>query len=119
MERDAARAAAADLFKVLGNESRLALVMLLQGEPRTVSSLVEETGLSQPLVSQHLRTLRDAGLVSGTRDGREVAYHLADHHVAHVVGDALIHVAESALPDSAAATRADPSQQPRSEGEKP
>lgn len=94
---------------MLGNESRLALVMLLQGGPQTVSWLVEQTGLSQPLVSQHLRTLREGGLISGTRDGREVTYHLADHHVAHVVSDALIHVSESVAPDGTAANLADPS----------
>ncbi|MFT3887156.1 MAG: metalloregulator ArsR/SmtB family transcription factor [Arachnia sp.] len=87
---------AAQLFKVLGHESRLALLRLIEAEPRTVGALVDETGMSQPLVSQHLRTLRQAGLVATARAGKEVTYHLADLHVAHVVADALTHVREPA-----------------------
>ncbi|MGN7968846.1 ArsR/SmtB family transcription factor [Microbacterium sp. 22296] len=85
---------AAELFKVLGNESRLALVWLLSREPLTVGALADRAGLSQPLVSQHLRTLRQAGLVSSEREGKEIRYALADQHVAHVVLDAITHVQE-------------------------
>lgn len=85
---------AAELFKVLGNESRLALVWLLSHEPLTVGALADQAGLSQPLVSQHLRTLRQAGLVNSEREGKEIRYALADEHVAHVVLDAIAHVQE-------------------------
>ena len=85
---------AAELFKVLGNESRLWLIRLLGKEPRTVGALTEVTGMSQPLVSQHLRTLRQAGLVTATRQGKAVIYTLADEHVIHIVADALVHVQE-------------------------
>jgi predicted transcriptional regulator len=57
---DAGLAEAAELFKVLGNESRLRLLLLIGRESRTVGALAEASGLSQPLVSQHLRTLRNA-----------------------------------------------------------
>lgn len=89
-------AEAAQLFKVLGSESRLGLLRLIGAEARTVGALVEATGMSQPLVSQHLRTLRQAGLVATSRSGKEVVYRLADLHVAHVVADALAHVQEPA-----------------------
>ena len=85
---------ASELFKVLGNESRLALVWLLSQEPLTVGVLAERAALSQPLVSQHLRTLRQAGLVTSEREGKEIRYALADQHVAHVVLDAIAHVQE-------------------------
>ncbi|MDU0344607.1 metalloregulator ArsR/SmtB family transcription factor [Microbacterium sp. KSW2-29] len=85
---------AAELFKVLGSESRLALVWLLNTEQLTVGALAAKAGLSQPLVSQHLRTLRQAGLVTSERDGKEIRYALADQHVAHVVLDAIAHVTE-------------------------
>ncbi len=91
-------AAAAELFKVLGHESRLWLLRLLAEEPRTVGALVDATGTSQPLVSQHLRTLRQSGLVTATRTGREVTYRVTDEHVAHVVADALAHVREPVPP---------------------
>jgi len=85
---------AAELFKVLGSESRLALVWLLSREPLTVGALAEQTGLSQPLVSQHLRTLRQAELVTSEREGKEIRYALVDQHVSHVVLDAIAHVQE-------------------------
>ena len=107
MDVEPGLAEAAQLFKVLGNESRLGLLRLIGAEPRTVSALVAATGMSQPLVSQHLRTLRQGGLVTASRAGKEVTYRLVDHHVAHVVADALIHVRE---PVAAEATDENPSQ---------
>lgn len=96
MDEDGGLAAAAQLFKVLGSESRLGLLRLLGQSPRTVSSLAEATGLTQPLVSQHLRTLRQSGLVTAERHGKEVTYQVADLHVSHVIADALAHVQEPA-----------------------
>ncbi|MFV0450679.1 MAG: ArsR/SmtB family transcription factor [Propioniciclava sp.] len=93
-------ARAAELFRVLGGESRLGLLLLLNEEPRTVGALAEAASMSQPLASQHLRILRQAGLVTAARSGKEVTYHLADHHVTHLIADALTHVAE---PDAASA----------------
>ncbi|MFV0374740.1 ArsR/SmtB family transcription factor [Microbacterium sp.] len=86
---------AAQLFKVLGSESRLGLLRLIGDRPRTVGMLVDATGMSQPLVSQHLRMLRQAGLVSADRNGKEITYTLADRHVSHVIEDALVHVQEN------------------------
>lgn len=85
----------ARIFKALGNEARLSILCALAESEDSVSGLADATGLSQPLVSQHLRTLREAHLVKGARSGKEVIYSLADHHVAHVVSDAYSHVAET------------------------
>ena len=90
---------AAQLFKLLGNESRLLIMRLLADRPRSVQALTEATELSQPLVSQHLRTLRQADLVVGERQGREVVYQLTDHHVTHVIEDALAHVDHDRHPE--------------------
>ncbi|UFU05476.1 ArsR/SmtB family transcription factor [Ruania halotolerans] len=92
-------AEAAQLFKVLGNESRLRLLCLLGEEPNTVGALVTATGMSQPLVSQHLRTLRQSSLVTADRAGKEVKYRVSDRHVSHVVADALAHVREPLATD--------------------
>ncbi|NDK33137.1 helix-turn-helix transcriptional regulator [Nesterenkonia sp. Hz 6-5] len=98
-------APAAQLFKVLGNESRLWLLQLIGHKPLTVGALVQATGMSQPLVSQHLRTLKQAGLVTADRHGKEVEYQLADHHVSHVIDDAIAHAQETepSPPQTAAA----------------
>lgn len=85
---------AADLFKALSSSSRLALLTRLADSPQTVTELAIATGLSQPLVSQHLKTLRTAGLVSVERIGREARYDVADRHVTHIVEDAMAHALE-------------------------
>ena len=59
--------------------------------------LVEKLGAPQPLVSQHLRVLRGAGVVRGSRRGREIAYALVDEHVAHIVADAVSHAGEAIM----------------------
>jgi DNA-binding transcriptional ArsR family regulator len=60
-----------------------------------VHELVERLEMSQPLVSQHLRVLRGARLVGVERHGREAVYSLIDHHVAHIVADAVNHAKET------------------------
>jgi ArsR family transcriptional regulator len=91
---DPALRPATELFKALGNPLRLAIVTELGDGPRCVHDLVTALGASQPLVSQHLRVLRTANLVATERRGREVAYTLADAHVAHIVSDAIHHANE-------------------------
>jgi DNA-binding transcriptional ArsR family regulator len=85
---------AAELFKALSSASRLSLLRVLAEGTATVSHLAERTALSQPLVSQHLRTLRAAGLVAVERVGREAHYSVADTHVTHIVEDAIKHALE-------------------------
>jgi DNA-binding transcriptional ArsR family regulator len=98
----------AELFKVLGHAVRLDLLQRIAAAPRAVGVLAQEAGLSQPLASQHLRSLRQAGLVRGDRRGREVVYSLADQHVAHVVEDALAHVAHvQSAPEGSASISTD------------
>jgi ArsR family transcriptional regulator, zinc-responsive transcriptional repressor len=85
---------AGDLLKVLAAPARLAIVTELADQSRYVHELVDRLGLSQPLVSAHLRVLRGAHLVRVERQGREVAYFLSDQHVARIVADAVHHSME-------------------------
>ena len=89
---------ACDLLRALGTPHRLAIVLELADGPRCVHELIDTLGISQSLTSQHLRVLRSTGLVVGVRRGKETAYSLADHHVAHIARDALAHGTESAQP---------------------
>lgn len=82
-------AVVARLFKVLSNESRLELLRLLHAQPQTVGALETATGMSQTLVSQHLRKLREAGLARVVRHGREATYSVADVHITCVIEVAL------------------------------
>jgi ArsR family transcriptional regulator len=68
----------ADVLKTLANPRRLEIVHLLAAEPMTVGRMVEELGIAQPNVSQHLALMRTAGVVEAERDGREIRYRLAD-----------------------------------------
>lgn len=85
---------AAELLKALAHPLRLQLVHELAGQPRCVHELVSATGVAQPLVSQHLRVLRAARVVTGERRAREVFYALADEHVSHIALDAVRHSQE-------------------------
>ena len=57
--------------KALADVNRLRIVRRLADRPSTVTELIEQVGLSQPLVSHHLKRLRDAGLVDMRRTGSE------------------------------------------------
>jgi len=67
----------ASVLKVLADETRLAVVERLLAGPRRVSEINAEIGVEQSLLSHHLRVLREAGLVTATRDGKHVRYALA------------------------------------------
>jgi ArsR family transcriptional regulator len=90
----AALAAAGDLLHALAAPVRIAIVLQLHESPRCVHDLADALGLAQPLISQHLRVLKSAGVVHGDRHGREVVYSLVDDHLAHIVVDALTHATE-------------------------
>jgi DNA-binding transcriptional ArsR family regulator len=80
----------APTLRALGNEDRLLIVLWLAGGARSVRELEHATGLSQPLVSYHLRWLRDAGLVDATPAGRSNRYRLRTSEldrVATVIGN--------------------------------
>ncbi len=69
--------AAGDLFRALAAPLRLAIVVELASGPRSVHELVNALGASQPLISQHLRILRGARLVTAQRRQHERVYTMA------------------------------------------
>jgi ArsR family transcriptional regulator len=77
LQTDRGRALAALRFRALGDETRLRVLELLTTGERTVADLMDATELGQSLVSHHLRTLREAGLVGTRREGRWVHYAIA------------------------------------------
>jgi len=85
---------AGDLLRALAAPVRIAIVLQLRESERCVHELVGALGVTQPLISQHLRVLKAAGVVRGERAGREVLYRLVDDHLAHIVVDAVAHAQE-------------------------
>ena len=65
-----------DTFQILAEPSRRVLLQALLGGEAPVNTLVEISGMSQPVVSKHLRILRDAGLVGVRPDGQRRLYSL-------------------------------------------
>lgn len=86
----------ADMFKMLGDPTRLRIVIATLEAPIAVSDIAERLGLSLSLVSHHLRLLRAARLVTPDRRGKQIFYRIHDQHVAHVISDMIAHVNEDA-----------------------
>lgn len=74
-------AAIAERFKVLGEPARLQILQTLRGGERTVSELVEGTGMGQANVSKHLQLLLAHGFVVRRKEGLYAWYRLADQDV--------------------------------------
>ena len=66
-----------DIFKVLADPTRRAVLERLAGAELTATELREGFAISQPAMSQHLAVLRGAGLISERRAGRYVHYRVA------------------------------------------
>jgi len=66
----------ADVFTAIADPTRRRLLDLLGGGQRSVNALAEQFDISLSAVSQHLRLLRQAGLVTVERAGRQRRYHL-------------------------------------------
>ncbi len=64
----------AAIFRVLGEATRLRILLLLEERPMTVGEIVSRFDLAQPTISRHLRLMADAGLVSSSRAGQHVTY---------------------------------------------
>ena len=67
---------AANIFKLLGHETRLTTLKLLETSELCVCELVEVFQMSQPAISQHLRRLRDLGLIKEEKKGQWTYYQL-------------------------------------------
>jgi DNA-binding transcriptional ArsR family regulator len=77
--RMARAATTADAFNAVAEPRRRQILDVLAGGERPVNDLVAELGLAQPLVSKHLRVLREVGLVDRRDVGRQRMYRLDGH----------------------------------------
>jgi ArsR family transcriptional regulator, lead/cadmium/zinc/bismuth-responsive transcriptional repressor len=89
----------AEMFRMMGDPSRLRVVLACLETPTRVSDIADKLGLSQSLVSHHLRLLRAARILRGHRRGKEIHYSAADEHISSVIADMLEHVVEPASQD--------------------
>lgn len=85
----------AEVFRLLGDPSRLRVLIECRNGPTPVGEIAQTTGLSPSLVSHHLRLLRATRIVRAERRGRHVLYSLDDHHIDRVLSDMMDHLGES------------------------
>lgn len=76
------------VISALDSPLRIEILLLLHRRDHVVHELVSALSRSQPLISQHLRVLKKAGLVKSTRTGREVVYSLAVAETIDLINDA-------------------------------
>lgn len=84
-------------FKTLADDTRLRILRHLAGGECCVCELTAELGVAQPLLSFHLRILKDAGFVTDRREGRWIYYAL-DAGALRAVGESVVALAESETP---------------------
>ena len=82
----------ADLFKVLGDPTRLKIVQLLLLRSHYVTELAEAMGMEQSAISHQLRVLRQARLVTFKKEGKSALYSLNDEHVVVLLSQGIEHV---------------------------
>ena len=84
----------AEMFKLMGDPSRLGILVACLDGAVSVGEIALKLSLSPSLVSHHLRLLRSSRLVRAERRGKHVFYTVADHHVRDIIIDMLDHAAE-------------------------
>jgi DNA-binding transcriptional ArsR family regulator len=87
----------ARIMSALATASRVRILAILRDGPIGVTDLADLLTMEQSAVSHQLRVLRDLGLVTPTRHGRNVSYALHDEHVALLIDQAVYHLAHRRL----------------------
>ncbi|MBU2513335.1 metalloregulator ArsR/SmtB family transcription factor [bacterium] len=84
----------ANLFKALGDFTRIRILDVLTNAELCVCDLVEIMQMSQPAISHQLRVLRAAKIVKYRKEGKNVFYSLDDEHVSRLLKEGMNHVIE-------------------------
>ena len=69
------------IFQTLSDYNRLGMIQFICEKERSVGEIVKETKLSQPLVSHHLRVLKDNGILETKRNGPFIFYYIRDKKI--------------------------------------
>lgn len=84
----------ADLFKVLGDSTRIRVLCALFEDEMCVCDIAALLGMTQSAISHQLRVLKQARLVKYKREGKVVYYSLEDEHVKRIFDQGLAHISE-------------------------
>jgi len=83
-----------EFFKMLGNPTRIHILLLLMEQDVCVGSLAEQLGMTQSAVSHQLNLLKSNKLVRRRREGKMIFYTLSDDHVRLVMKKGIEHIFE-------------------------
>ena len=84
----------AELFKVLGDQTRIKIIFILFKEEMCVCDIAELVGMTQSAISHQLRVLKQAKLVKFRKEGKIVYYSLDDEHISEMYEMAKRHIEE-------------------------
>jgi len=84
----------AETFKILGDPTRLKIVLALIKEELCVCDLSALVGVSVSAISHQLRLLRGMRLVKHHKDGKMVFYSIDDEHIENIISETLVHINE-------------------------
>lgn len=84
----------ADLFKAIGDSTRVKILWALDEEELCVCDIAYLLNMTQSAISHQLRVLKQAELVKSRREGKIVFYSLADEHIKQIFNQGLIHISE-------------------------
>ncbi|MCZ6889740.1 MAG: metalloregulator ArsR/SmtB family transcription factor [Gammaproteobacteria bacterium] len=94
LESDEEIAQLADLFRLMGDPTRLRIIIACLAAPINVGDIATRLELSPSLVSHHLRLLRAARVLRAERRGKQIFYSALDRHIQTVIDDMVTHVGE-------------------------
>ena len=83
-----------DLFRLMGDPTRLRIILTCLGEPISVGEIATRLDSSPSLVSHHLRLLKAARVLRSERRGKQIFYSALDEHIRCVIDDMVAHVGE-------------------------
>ncbi|MCR5322855.1 MAG: metalloregulator ArsR/SmtB family transcription factor [Lachnospiraceae bacterium] len=84
----------AELFKCFGDSTRIRILCVLLEGKFCVNDIADALNMTQSAVSHQLKLLKQAKLIEGKREGKQILYSLADEHVRSIINIGLEHIEE-------------------------
>ena len=75
----------ADIFKALGDPTRLKILECIRKGEKCICEIIPYTGKSQPNVSQHLKVLKNAGIIDERKDGTRIMIKASNDEIYNIV----------------------------------
>lgn len=95
MKHDDSVAQLSDIFSLLGEPTRLRIVLACFDAPKTVGEIAVGMNVLPSLISHHLRLLRATRIIHAERVGKNVFCSLTDEHIRSILSNMLAHIGES------------------------